>query len=159
MQVGRAVFAGVAGALAMTVVSLVFGELGIAVSFSDLLGTFLGFEPRSNSGWLAGFMAHLMVGSWFAVIYVHGFEDLTGRAGWSVGAAFSMVHIIAAGFLVTLLPMVLPQATAQPGMFMSHEGLAGVCLFMLLHLVYGAVVGSVYAFLLTPLYRRRDALV
>lgn len=159
MQLGRAVFAGVAGALAMTVVSLVFGEWGIDVSLSDMLGTFLGFEPGSNAGWLAGFMAHLAVGSWFAVIYVHGFEGLIGRAGWCMGAAFSMVHTVAAGFVVTLLPMVLPQATSQPGMFMAHEGLAGVCLFMLLHLVYGAVVGSVYAFLLTPLYRSRNVLV
>jgi hypothetical protein len=55
--------------------------------------------------------------------------------------------------------MVLPHATVQPGMFMAHEGLAGVCVFMLLHIVYGAVVGSVYAFLLTPLYSSRNALV
>jgi hypothetical protein len=148
----RAVFAGVAGALVMSIVSLAFAQWGAAVNLEKLLGALLGFAPDSQSGFGAGFVLHMMLGGWFAVLYAEGFGRVSA-GGWSMGAAFSIVHILVAGFLIA--PMALfvspaPSGAEYPAMFMAHQGLAGVCTFMLLHLTYGAVVGWVFEALGTP---------
>jgi hypothetical protein len=154
----RAVFAGVAGALAMSIVALAFGEVGIGVSLERLLGALLGFEPTSQSAYGAGFVLHLMIGGWIAVLYAEGFGRISA-GGWSVGAAFSLVHVVIAGFLIAPMALLVsptPSGAEYPAMFMAHQGMAGVCMFMLLHLAYGAVVGFVFQALGTPIYFRSD---
>lgn len=148
----RAFIGGVAGAMAMTIAALLIVHLGADVALEGLVGAAAGFSPSSPNARAVGFVLHLLLGGWLGLLYGYGFEYLGGRAGWSVGAFFAMAHAIVAGFAVGLAgaAMRLHVATDAPAMFMAQQGLAGVCWFILLHLLYGAVVGSLYAFTRTP---------
>ncbi len=140
----RAITAGVAGALAMSVAALLFAEFGIFVGLEQPAGMLLGGEAGAPGTVAAGFGLHLLFGAWLALVYAEGFEAVVGCAGWCVGASFGLVHVLGAGFAVGLLPALATSSasTFAPGLFMAHQGLAGVCCFVLLHVLYGAVVGA-----------------
>ncbi len=157
MSATRAFIGGVAGAMAMTMASLVLAQLGIHVGLEQLVAVLLGFAPGASLARGAGFLVHLLIGGWLGILYAYGFERLTCRAGWGVGAAFGMAHLIIAGFGLGVIGLGLRAAhlsSVAPALFDANQGLSGVCSFMLLHLLYGSVVGSLYAFTGTPDYIR-----
>lgn len=130
----------------MSVAGLVCAEFGVLVGLEAPAGMLLGGEAGASETVAVGFGLHLLFGAWLAHLYAEGFEAVIGCAGWCIGASFGLVHALAAGFAVGLLPALATSSphAAAPGLFMAHQGLAGVCCFILLHLLYGAVVGAVY---------------
>ncbi|MGH7639216.1 MAG: hypothetical protein ACREOK_16315 [Gemmatimonadaceae bacterium] len=145
MKVGKAVLAGVIGAIAMTILGWLVRQMGIDMNAEMMLGTMLA-RPESGA-WIIGFAMHLMIGVFFALIYAWGFERLTHRAGVVVGLGFAVVHIIFAGVMMAVIPAVhpmIPEMMMPPGAFMSGMGAMGVTLFVLEHLMYGAIVGGMY---------------
>ena len=130
----------------MTVAGLLFAEFGIFVGLEAPAGMLLGYGADAGATVVAGFGLHLVFGAWLALLYAEGFESVVGCAGWSVGATFALLHVLGAGFAVGLLPAIAtssPPAFA-PSPFMADQGLAGVSCFILMHLLYGAVVGATY---------------
>ena len=131
MKYGKAFGAGVLGAVVMTVIMAMARAMGMPVNLEMMLGTMMG-GPPSAAKWVMGFIMHLMAGGIFALIYAVGFEYLTHRADWLVGVRFGAMHPL------------IPEQMPAPGAFMANLGMMGVIAEIMLHLIYGAIVGAMY---------------
>lgn len=119
---------------------------GLEVNMSMMWGTMLG-QPPDWGTWVLGFMVHLTLAALVAVVYAWVFEYLVHRAGWRVGLSVGLVHTVAAGLLMGLVPLVHPMMPGRmpaPGVFLASRGIGAVAVFVVLHLVYGATVGGLY---------------
>jgi hypothetical protein len=145
MKFGRAAVAGVVGGVAMTVLGWIVRQTGAEMNAEMMLGTMLSIT--GSAAWIAGFAIHMMLSIGFALIYAWGFENVAHRAGAVVGLGFAVIHIIVAGLAMALIPMVhpmIPERMPAPGAFMASMGATFVALFILEHLMYGAIVGALY---------------
>lgn len=147
MRIGKAVTAGLIGAVAMTVITWM-GRIfmGMPVNMEMMLGTMFGLPP-AMAAWVIGFAMHLMAGAVFALIYAAIFEYVTHRAGWGIGAGIGVGHTIFSGFMMGAVPMMhplIPEQMPAPGMFMVNVPM-GVIAFFMLHIIYGAIVGGMYS--------------
>jgi hypothetical protein len=157
MKVGRAILAGLVGGFVMTVLAWVVRQLGIDMNAEMMLGTML-VAPPSGTAWLIGFALHMMLSALIALAYAWGFEQLAHRSGVGIGLAFAVVHVIIAGVVMGMIPAMHPMIPGQmppPGAFLANMGGTFVALFVVEHLLYGAVVGGMYGPVEHP---RSDAL-
>ncbi|MBA2662430.1 MAG: hypothetical protein H0U74_09065 [Bradymonadaceae bacterium] len=148
MNTSRAFGAGVLGGLVMTIITAIARAAGMPVNIEAMLGSMLGLAPAATGTWLLGLLMHLVLSGLIALLYAWGFERVTHRAGWQIGVAFSVVHIIIAGLFMAMLPAIhpmIPQMMAAPGAFMINMGAMGVLFLIVEHVIYGAIVGGVYA--------------
>lgn len=126
--------------------------LGMEVHLEQTLGTLL-IAPGA-AAWVVGLGMHLVVSGLIALVYAWGFEHVTHRAGWTVGLAFSLVHTLVSGVSMgALLPGLHPlvtEAMPGPGYFMLNLGALGAAAFVVLHALYGAIVGALYGPVLHP---------
>lgn len=153
MRAGRAVLAGVAGGIAMTTLAWVVRQTGMDVNPEIMFGTMI--ATADGGAWLAGFAMHIVLSIVIALIYAWGFERVAHRAGIVVGLGFAVIHIIAAGLVMAMLPAIhpmIPEIMPAPGAFMSGMGAMGVGFFLLEHLLYGAIVGGVYGTVQHPTF-------
>jgi hypothetical protein len=143
MKLFRAMLAGVAGALAMSGTMLLIRQFGINVSLEALLGSLLKDE-LGLSIWMTGLMLHLFIGVVVALLYAFVFEVLE-TWGPLLGGGLGLAHGLMAGLFMSAIPAmnpVVPNAQA-PGAFLAHIQY-GPVIFLLLHFIFGAVVGLVY---------------
>ena len=121
--------------------------LGMEMNLEMLMGTMLLGEGAA--AWLLGLGMHLVLSGLIALAYAWGFETVTGRASAALGAAFGVLHIavagVAMGAVVPLVHRWVPEQTPGPGYFLTNHGALGAAAFVVLHLVFGAVVGALYA--------------
>ncbi|MDQ3035698.1 MAG: hypothetical protein M3Y87_25050 [Myxococcota bacterium] len=146
MKTGQAFLAGVVGGAVMTILTAIGRLLGLDVNLEMMLGTML--LPPSAVAWIVGLAMHLLISGLIAIAYAAGFERVTHRAGASVGLAFSVIHIVIGGLFMGLVPALhrlIPEQMAAPGAFLSNHGAVGVISFLVLHAIYGAIVGAMYA--------------
>jgi hypothetical protein len=146
MKAGKAVIAGLSGGIAMTILGMLVRQMGMDMNAEMMLGTML-VSQAGTSAWIAGLMIHLVLSVIFALIYAWGFERITHRAGVGVGLGFAVIHIIGAGIAMAMIPAMhpmIPEMMPPPGAFMSGMGAMGIGLFVLEHLMYGAIVGGMY---------------
>jgi len=146
MNVIRALLGGLLGAAAMSVVMALCRLARIPVDLELLLGSFvlgeLGFEA-----WLVGVGIHLSLGALFGLLYAAIFERGMQRSGPAAGAAIGMLHAGIVGAVLAALPDVhplVPTELPSPGAYFVALGSSGVMLFVLLHLLFGGVVGAYY---------------
>jgi hypothetical protein len=97
-------------------------------------------------GWLAGFVAQLIVAVIAAIVYAAIFEWVTRRAGFWIGVAIAVPHLVIAGLIVGFLPAdpLIAAGLRAPGAFFEYEGVWAVIAFICAHLAFGAVVGTIY---------------
>jgi hypothetical protein len=146
MKVGKAVIAGVVGGVAMTLLGWIVRRLGIQMNAEMMLGTMTGGAPALGT-WLVGFVMHLVISALIALAYAWGFEHVTHRAGVAVGLGFAIVHVVIAGMVMAMIPAMhpmIPEQMPAPGAFMANMGATFVALFLIEHLLYGAIVGGMY---------------
>lgn len=146
MKIGKAIVAGLAGGLAMTVLAWVARQTGLTLNAEMMLGTMTGNAPGMTT-WMIGFVMHLMLSALIALLYAVGFERVTHRAGVGVGLAFAVVHIIIGGIVMGMIPGVhpmIPEQMPAPGPFLINMGGAFVAFFVAEHLMFGAIVGALY---------------
>lgn len=146
MNGSRAFFAGVFGAAIMSLLLAIARVWGMEANPSLLLGSMI-TRLMDSSTWFLGFLLHLAIGGVFGLIYGQIFERWLHRASASGGAAIGFIHAIIAGLLVGLAPVVhplMPQTLAAPGVFFTNLGTAAVIAFIVLHVLYGMLVGSLY---------------
>ncbi len=147
MNYGRAFMAGVVGGAVMTAIITLVRVMGIMdVNLSMMMGSMVAASTGAGV-WLVGFVMHLIISGLIAVVYAAGFEYVTHRAGWVVGIAFSLIHIVIAGMVFGMVPRMhplMPDQMPAPGAFMSNKGVMGVLAFTMLHMIYGAIVGGLY---------------
>jgi len=152
MKAGTAFVAGVVGGAVMSVLMwMARTMLGMPVNLEMMLGTMVA-DPGTTA-WLIGFVMHLMISGAIALLYAWGFENVTHRAGWLVGAGFSLIHIVIAGVVMGMMPMMhprMPNPISPPGAFMSNLGVMGIVAEVMLHVIYGAIVGAMYGAVVHP---------
>jgi hypothetical protein len=148
--------------------ALVGGLVGAAVLLSGLrlaqevgwtridlpliLGTAFSDDRRRASA--IGYAVHFVNGALFAFGYYAVFAA-AGRAGWVFGLLLGLVHwAIVSGGLLNVLPAFHPRmgtpwtdATETPlleppGFMLSNYGRSTAAITLVLHLVYGAIVGG-----------------
>jgi hypothetical protein len=150
-EVGPAVAAGLVGGGVM----IVLLYLGVAMmprlmrmNLLLLLGTMAGM--RGMQAYAAGLLMHLMASAVFAIIHAAVFavgdiEDAVVL--W--GALFGLVHAAASGMGLAMMPMLHPQIRAgrmqAPGLLALSLGMPTAVGFVVLHIVFGAIVGGLYA--------------
>lgn len=110
------------------------------------------FVGPDNAGlvYMLGLMVHLMMGVIFAIVYAALFDILGVDANWLWGAIFGAVHGVIAGMAFGMMPAMHPrmgpsEVLAAPGLFGVRYGSMVPIGVLLLHVVFGAVVGGVYA--------------
>ncbi|MBD3314242.1 MAG: hypothetical protein GF344_00515 [Chitinivibrionales bacterium] len=146
MKWARAFGSGLLGGAVMTAITAIARGMGMPVNLAMMLGTIFGLAP-SGAAWFLGFIVHLVVSGLLGILYGIGFEYVTHRANAGIGAAFSVAHILIAGLFLGAMPAIhplIPGMLNSPGIFLSNLGFAGVAVFVILHLIYGLIVGSAY---------------
>ncbi len=160
MKFGKAFIAGVIGAVVMTALMFMGRVMGMtAMNLEMALGSMM-TQTVSSTSWILGLVLHLMVGGLIALIYGFGFEYIAHKAGWLTGVGFAIVHAIVSGIAMGMIGMMHPlMVVAQPvsegrllapGFFASNFGMMTVGAFIMLHLVYGAIVGVLYGPVRSP---------
>ncbi|MCA1634202.1 MAG: hypothetical protein LC802_11035 [Acidobacteria bacterium] len=147
MNFGKAFLAGVVGGTVMTIImALVRATMMPQANPEMMLGTMTGSMPGMGT-WVMGLVIHLILSGVIALIYAVGFEYVTHRAGVLTGLGFAIIHLIIGGVVMGMMPMMhpmIPEQMMPPGAFMSGMGMMGTGLFVLEHLIYGAIVGAMY---------------
>ncbi|NUT57155.1 MAG: hypothetical protein HOQ03_14415 [Thermoleophilia bacterium] len=146
---------GLIGTVVLTSGSLLAQNLGwTRMDIPLLLGTI--FSADRGRASVIGYAIHFANGLVFALAYGLVFEA-TGRAGWLFGLLLGAVHgaFAGGGLLNVLLPAVHPRMGKRwtdarsapvlepPGFLLSNYGPATLVATFALHLVYGAIVGTV----------------
>lgn len=152
MKPGKAFVAGVIAGAVMSVLLAIGRALGLPVNLEMLLGTMTGLAPGAGT-WALGLAMHLAISGAIALLYAVGFEHVSHRSGALPGVVFSLLHIVIAGLFMGMLPSLhplIPERVSAPGAFLSNAGDAGVIAFVVLHAIYGAVVGLAYGQVATP---------
>jgi hypothetical protein len=147
MRFGRAIFFGVLGAAAISIVSVPLRALGVPVRLEMLLGTLSGLMPGTNA-FLLGLAMHLGLGAVFGVLYGALFELVWRHGGAFVGMLTTIPHSLFIGMLIGFSPEyhpLVPGALGEPGPYFAHDGgWVGAIAFFAVHLLYGAIVGGGY---------------
>jgi hypothetical protein len=127
--------------------------MGMPMDMPRMLGLmFVG--PGSGAVTLIGLAAHVMMGVIFAIMYVLLFNGFGIAPSWQWGALFGAVHGVLAGLFFGMMPAIHPrmgngEELPGPGLFGHNLGGAVPMAIIVLHVVFGAVVGGVYARLIT----------
>ena len=158
MNFGRAFAAGVVGGLVMSTGLAMGRAMGMPADLERMLGTMV-LEP-GTAAFTFGFVIHLIISGLIALIYAWGFEHVTHRAGAVMGAGFGAIHSVIGGLFMGLMPMMhpmIPEQMPAPGVFMSNMGAMGVMAEIVLHVLYGMVVGAIYGHVHVPTPREAHA--
>ena len=129
----KVLLAGVAGTVALTMLTLIAPMMGMPeMDIPQMLSGFMGVPA------IAGWLAHFMVGTVFAIMYAYIFVLRFPGSPVVKGAVYGLIPWFLAQIMVN--PMmgagVFALNTAAP-MLMVAGSLMG-------HLVYGGVLGAVY---------------
>jgi uncharacterized membrane protein YagU involved in acid resistance len=132
-NVGRAVVAGIAGTVAMTMMILVGPMMGMPEMYiGNMLAEFMGIPI--TLGWIM----HFMIGTVLALIYVFMFADKLPGAPWLRGALYGLVPWLVSQVMVNPMMGAGVFASNMPDAVMIVMG------SLMGHLIYGAVVGAIY---------------
>lgn len=138
--------AGIIAALFMSMITAIARIMGATrMNLEGLLGSFF-LDPTEPGTWLLGFVWHVLNGGFFGLAYVLLF-NLFDRSSASLGAGLGVVHWLAAGLFLGFLPAFhprIPEIISAPGYFALGMGPFNMAALLILHVCYGAIVGSVY---------------
>jgi hypothetical protein len=147
---GKAIIAGIAGAAAWEALirCLIFAGLPLFDIVRMLGTTVLGRSPAWQ-WWPVGMALHASVGAIWAIFYAYFFWSTFGWSPMRQGIVFSLGPAILAGVVMVpqlglMNPLVLSGEMTEMGMFGRRLGWGGPVGIILGHLVYGAVMGSIY---------------
>lgn len=119
-----------------------------------MLGTIA--TPHRARAMLLGFVAHLLFGVAFAVLYALVFESW-GRAMWWTGALLGFYHgAFVLAVVTSLLPTIHPRMAGKhhgptptrqlepPGFMALNYGRRTPLVTLAAHIVYGVILGAFY---------------
>ncbi|HSI81910.1 MAG TPA: hypothetical protein VK919_14805 [Solirubrobacterales bacterium] len=154
MTIWGALAGGFVGTLVLTTGLRAATELRLTrTDLPFLLGT--AFTADRTRARALGYGLHFLAGLGFAALYYVVFRAI-GESSWWLGALFGLVHGVFAGTALVniLLPLVHPRmgstmSAAQsrpllepPGFLMLNYGVSTPAVTIVVHLLYGAVVGA-----------------
>ena len=155
MNVGNLILWGFAATLVLTTIMAASKHLGMTrMDLPFMLGTM--FSANRNKTSSMGFLAHLIMGWIFSLIYGAAFES-TGLANWWFGLVIGFIHaavVLSVGLeILNFLhprmarPFQGPTPTRQlqpPGFLALHYGRGTPLVTLLAHLIYGMILGTFY---------------
>lgn len=151
---GAAVIAGLVGTAVMTMVLY----MGIAMMPRQMTMNILYMEGSMVAralmpAYVLGGMMHLGMGIMFAIIHTalyQAFNLESGLVGWGVlfGGAHWLVVGMGLGMLATMHPLMRSGEMEAPGAFAIRSPIGTRMGFLMVHLLFGLVVGLVYEALL-----------
>lgn len=152
-QLVPAFIAGVVGGAVMFGTRLVMKKVAgvdLKMDMARMWGTMLGMH--GIAGRMVGLVFHLVVSGVIALAYAWGFEHIFHVRDhlWLWGLLGGAIHWVIAGFVMGMVPAIhpeIPEERPAPGMFIKNFGVPDVPAFLMGHLLYGVVVGVVYAIL------------
>jgi hypothetical protein len=146
----KAVLAGTLGALAWEAAARLLIWFGLPLfDLVYVLGSMIfGAASPVWQWWTAGISMHALVGSVWAVFYAYFFWSAFDCRPVVQGIIFSLFPALLAGFfMIPQMDFMLDGLSASPeryGFFAARIGWGGPFAVFLGHLVYGAVMGSIY---------------
>jgi len=143
----KAVFAGACGSLAWELIvrALIFAGLPL-FDLVKILGM-LAFGPGAPAvyWWPAGLFMHLVVGAIWAIFYAYFFWSTFDLRPALQGIIFSILPAILAGsIMVPQMDIMIDGRMPRFGVFAYGLGWFGPATIIAGHLIYGAVMGSLY---------------
>jgi len=154
MSVWGAIAGGFVGTLLLTTGLVAASELRLTrVDLPFLLGTML-VADRTRAKAL-GYLLHFVAGLIFALIYYAVFTAID-ESGWLLGGMFGVLHgtFAATALVGILLPVVHPRMGTSdtaadsspllepPGFLMLNYGRSTPLVTVLVHVIYGTIVGG-----------------
>ncbi|MFW6154194.1 MAG: hypothetical protein ACOC95_03160 [Planctomycetota bacterium] len=143
---GLAFGAGVFGGLTLTVLLTLARLVGMTgMNLSMMMGAMF-TQQFSVATWLLGFLVHLVVSGLIGIVYAWIFK-LWGPANWWHGLVIAIPHTLIAGLFLLAVPAInpaVPELLPAPGFMGAAYGAPSVVGFIILHLVYGTLVGVIY---------------
>jgi hypothetical protein len=148
MRAGLAFIAGVIGGAVMIGFVAIIRGLGIASLDLSMLWGSLFTHDLSGGTWVLGFIVHLIVSGLIALVFAGMFEAIRA-SNWRLGLLGGAILAVIAGFIVAGYHVpVTGEAVAgveSPGAFAVNYGAASLVTFIIAYLIYGVIVGSMYA--------------
>jgi hypothetical protein len=147
---GKAILAGAIGALAWELVVRVLILLGLPLfDLVFILGTMIAADARPQLWWPVGIAMHATVGAIWAIFYAYFFWSTFDWRPVAQGLLFSLGPALLAGLIMApqmslMHPLILQGRLLPTGLFGMNLGWGGPAGILIGHLVYGAVVGSLY---------------
>ncbi|MGJ0503926.1 MAG: family 1 glycosylhydrolase [Methylocystis sp.] len=147
---GKAVFAGMAGAVVLEIVARLMILSG--APFFDLVGTLGALAQPYASGlglWAIGMALHLTVGALFAVFYAYFFWSTLPLRPMFQGLAFALIPMVLAIIVMRpqfelMNPFLAPGEMPPSGLFGLNGGLSGPISIAVGHVIWGATLGLLY---------------
>lgn len=133
-KIGKGIIAGFVATAVLSMLMLVKSAMGLMpqLDMISMLSGMMGSGPAM--GWIAHFMIGAVIwGGLFALLE----PNLPGGSLWVRGVLFGI------GAWVLMMFGVMPMAGA--GFFGMNLGMAAPIMTLMLHVIYGAVLGGVYA--------------
>ena len=139
-----AFWAGVFGAFLLTLGGVLGRALGWVQMNPELgLGSMI-ISAVGPGVWLFGFILHLINGGIFGLLYGVAFRTF-GNSGAVPGLALGLIHYVAAGIFLGLLPTAhpfIPEAAPAPGWFALNTNPVTFAAVIVGHLFFGTLVGA-----------------
>jgi hypothetical protein len=146
MRVGLAFLAGVIGGAVMILGVAIARAAGLTdLNLAMIWGSMI-TEDTTAGTWVLGVVIHLVVSGLIALIYAAIFEAIR-RSNWFLGLIGGAIHAVIGGLVFSALPGIhplMPDTIAAPGAFGINYGAATAAAFVVLHLIYGLIVGGMY---------------
>lgn len=145
-----AIIAGVVATLVMTIVMYMGKAVmprQMPMNILHLLGTMM--TRSTGPAYIMGVMMHGVMGVVFALIHVALFVAFGLEAGlFAWGILFGIIHWVIVGIGMGMMnvvhPVIRSGEMAAPGPFVKNLPMLNVMGFLMVHVIYGLVVGGLY---------------
>ncbi len=149
-NVGAAIGAGLVATAVMTAVlymGIAMMPKQMTMNLLYMLGTMM--TRSTTPAYMVGAMMHTMMGIVFALIHAGVYAGLdieSGLVGWGLplGLLHWLVVGMGLGMVGTMHPMMRSGEMMAPGVFVKNHPPMTVMGFLMLHLIYGLLVGLLY---------------
>lgn len=144
--------AGVTATVVMTLLIYLFKLGNINIDIPYLLGS--RFNDPSNTGgvYTVGLFLHFLIGAFWGILYIFLMTGMALEPNWSWGMLWGFAHGIFMGVIMGTMARNHPhigkdKALSDPGMFGNRWGPYVPYILLLIHVVYGLLVGYMYDYM------------
>lgn len=153
-SVGWALAAGVLGGVAFLVVVTMGLAVGMTrMNFLEVMGTMLVPKASKATVYVTGLAVHLMASAGFGLahaglLHAIGVTSVSEAAGWdlAIGVGHGVAILVMLPVMLTAMhPLVRTGAIERPGVALTGFGAGTPIGSLMAHVVFGVLVGAVYA--------------